>query len=91
MDARGGRGAKKIPAARYSPTGNPRSTLAEETLHCRVRNGNGCCLLSMATGKDLLAQENEMELELGGNARTLRGPRDAGCQQCLVKTAKPHG
>ncbi len=44
-------GQKKIPAARYSPTGNPRSTLAEETLHYRVRNGNGCCLLSMATGK----------------------------------------
>ena len=44
---------KKIPAARYSPTGNPRSTLAEETLHCRVRNGNGCNLLSMVTGKVL--------------------------------------
>ena len=40
-----------IPAACYSPTGKPRSTLAAETLHCRVRNGNGCCLPAMATGK----------------------------------------
>ena len=44
---------KEIPATRYSPTGNPRSTLADETLHCRVRNGNGCNLLSMVTGKAL--------------------------------------
>ena len=43
----------KVPAACYSPTGEPRSTLADEALHFRVRNGNGCCILSMATGKTI--------------------------------------
>ena len=42
----------KFPAACYSPTGKPRSTLAAETLHYRVRNGNGCYLPAMATGKN---------------------------------------
>ena len=43
----------KVPATCYSPTGEPRSTLADEALHFRVRNGNGCCILSMATGKTI--------------------------------------
>ena len=41
----------KVPATCYSPTGEPRSTLADEALHFRVRDGNGCFILSMATGK----------------------------------------
>ena len=41
----------KNPAACYSPTSEPGSTLADEALHFRVRNGNGCYILSMATGK----------------------------------------
>ena len=41
----------KVPATCYSPTGEPRSTLADEALHFRVRDGNGCFVLSMATGK----------------------------------------
>lgn len=41
----------EIPAACYSPTGESRSTLADEALHFRVRDGNGCYVLSMATGK----------------------------------------
>ena len=43
--------ALKNPAACYSPTSEPGSTLADEALHFRVRNGNGCYILSMATGK----------------------------------------
>ena len=39
------------PAACDSPTSEPGSTLADEALHFRVRNGNGCYILSMATGK----------------------------------------
>lgn len=42
----------EVPATCYSPTGEPRSTLADEALHFRVRDGNGCCVLSMATGKE---------------------------------------
>ena len=42
---------KKVPAVCYSPAGEPRSTLAEDALHFRVRNGNGCFVISMATGK----------------------------------------
>ena len=39
------------PAAPYSPAGESRSTLGEEALDFRVRNGNGYDSLSMATGK----------------------------------------
>ena len=58
--ARGGRrarhgnglpGEKRKPAAPYSPAGESRSTLGEEALDFRVRNGNGYDSLSMATGK----------------------------------------
>ena len=48
--ARGAK-AKKEPAAPYSPAGESRSTLGEEALDFRVRNGNGYDSLSMATGK----------------------------------------
>ena len=42
---------KKKPAAPYSRTGGSRTTLGEEALDFRVRNGNGYFSLSMATGK----------------------------------------
>ena len=35
----------------YLPGGCPPSTSAAEKLNCRVRNGNGCFLLAMATRK----------------------------------------
>ena len=47
----GGGGKKKKPAAPYSRTGGSRTTLGEEALDFRVRNGNGYFSLSMATGK----------------------------------------
>jgi hypothetical protein len=53
------RAEKKSPAACYSPTGEPRSTLAAEALHFRVRNGNGCYLLAMTTGKGDLRPKPE--------------------------------
>ena len=43
--------AKKEPAASYSRTGESRTTLGDEALDFRVRNGNGYDSLSMATGK----------------------------------------
>ena len=42
---------QKKPAAPYSRTGGSRTTLGEEALDFRVRNGNGYDSLSMATGK----------------------------------------
>ena len=42
---------RKKPAAPYSRTGGSRTTLGEEALDFRVRNGNGYDSLSMATGK----------------------------------------
>ena len=45
----------KTPAASYSPAREPRSTLGDGTLHFRVRDGNGCCLPSMATGMKIQA------------------------------------
>ena len=43
--------SKNIPATCYSPMAACHSTLAAEALHFRVRNGNGCYLLAMVTGK----------------------------------------
>ena len=39
------------PAASYSRAGGSRTTLGEEALDFRVRDGNGYCRLSMATGE----------------------------------------
>ncbi len=40
---------KKSLAARYSPAGDSRSTLAAGVLNFRVRNGDGCDYTAMAT------------------------------------------
>ena len=42
---------KKKPAASYSRAGGSRTTLGEEALDFRVRDGNGYDSLSMATGR----------------------------------------
>ena len=39
------------PAASYSRAGGSRTTLGEEALDFRVRDGNGYCRLSVATGE----------------------------------------
>ncbi len=44
-------GQKKEPAASYSRAGGSRTTLGDEALDFRVRNGNGYGRLSVATGK----------------------------------------
>ena len=41
----------KKPAASYSRAGGSRTTLGEEALDFRVRDGNGYCRLSVATGE----------------------------------------
>ena len=46
--------ANQIPATCYSPTTDCRSTIAAEALHFRVRDGNGCYLLAMITGKKMV-------------------------------------
>ena len=57
MQVNGGAEALQIkkPAAPYSRTGGSRTTLGEEALDFRVRNGNGYDSLSMATGKKPLS------------------------------------
>ena len=47
----GPRRAKKVPAASYSRAGGSRTTLGEEALDFRVRDGNGYGRLSVATGE----------------------------------------
>ena len=69
----------KVPATCYSPTGEPRSTLADEALHFRVRDGNGCFVLSMATGK---AIERFWECDV---------PRGGLRNLCEVCNGKPVG
>ena len=41
---------KKIPAASYSPTRSPCSTIGSEELNFRVRDGIGCGLFDITTG-----------------------------------------
>src|SRR5262249_58986924 len=41
---------EKIPAATYSPTRRPCSTIGSEGLNCRVRDGNGWNPFDVATG-----------------------------------------
>ena len=48
---RGG-GLKKNPGNELLSHNFRRSTIAAEDLHCRVREGNGCYLLAMVTGKN---------------------------------------
>ena len=45
------RRGKRKPAASYSRAGGSRTTLGEEALDFRVRDGNGYCRLSVATGE----------------------------------------
>ena len=66
----------KVPATCYSPTGEPRSTLADEVLHFRVRDGNGCFVLSMATGK---------AIERSGSATCPEGGFAIVCEVCNGK------
>ena len=59
---RGVAGALQIkkPAAPYSRAGGSRTTLGEEALDFRVRDGNGYCRLSKATGRkpEIGSEEN---------------------------------
>ena len=71
---------KKIPATFYSPTRYPRSTLDAEALHCRVRNGNGCYLLAMATGKRWFRPKPEEECRKSwGEAQRMPGGAMRAC------------
>ena len=56
---------KKKPAAPYSRAGGSRTTLGEEALDFRVRDGNGYGRLSVATGRkpELGAKENRNDRE----------------------------
>src|ERR1700737_83270 len=61
---RGVRG--KIPAATYSPTRKPCSTIGSEGLNCRVRDGNGWGPFDVATGNFAYAQAM---CRVGGGSR----------------------
>ena len=60
---------KKKPAAPYSRAGGSRTTLGEEALDFRVRDGNGYCRLSMATGRkpEIGSEENRNAERLGAS------------------------
>ena len=59
----------KKPAASYSRAGGSRTTLGEEALDFRVRDGNGYCRLSMATGRkpEIGSEENRNAERLGAS------------------------
>ena len=58
---------KKRLATSYSPTAFRRSTIAAEELNCRVRNGNGCCLLAIVTSQE----KERCKVEIGVFERLL--------------------
>src|SRR4051812_8360689 len=51
VDQDGGPDSEKDPAASYSPTRKPCSTIGSGGLNDRVRDGNGCDPSDVATGK----------------------------------------
>ncbi len=57
-----GKRLKKNPATRYSPMADRHSTIAAEALHFRVRNGNGCYLLAIVTGKNEIERVKNQQL-----------------------------
>jgi hypothetical protein len=71
------------PATCYSPTGDCRSTIAAEALHFRVRNGNGCYLLAMVTGKKITTKHRG-----GANNLQLRRERKKGQASRLISTGQ---
>ena len=70
----------KDPAASYSPTERPSSTIGAGGLNCRVRNGNGCNTSAIATGRVQRSQ-----LHTGKPAQKAPWQR----QEKIV--VKPHG
>src|SRR5713101_6035781 len=69
------------PAASYSPTGRPSSTIGAGGLNCRVRNGNGCDPSAIAT---------ESRVEFLDNC-IRDGSRALDSQRDKIIVVKPHG
>src|SRR6266850_4450174 len=57
----------KIPAATYSPTRKPCSTIGSGGLNCRVRDGNGWIPSDVATGKLLHMRKRNVSNRAGGS------------------------
>ena len=84
--ALGPRRGKGKPAASYSRAGGSRTTLGEEALDFRVRDGNGYCRLSMATG-----EKGRVAWETSGSFQAASRAEGASASEMkLEKQAKPH-
>ena len=60
---------REEPAASYSRAGGSRTTLGEEALDFRVRDGNGYCRLSVATGEKGAGRMETSGVELDRRVR----------------------
>ena len=63
---------EKKPAASYSRAGGSRTTLGEGALDFRVRDGNGYCRLSVATG-----EKGRVRTETSGSLQAARSAEGA--------------
>ena len=77
----------KIPAATYSPTRKPCSTIGSEGLNFRVRDGNGWDPFDVATGKWICASACRVR---AAGAALDPGLRESGKAIGREETTKPH-
>src|SRR6185369_9524230 len=82
------RGVKKIPAATYSPTRKPCSTIGSGGLNCRVRDGNGWSPSDVATGK-LGRLHRKWSASSWSDRRPMEPPQnDAYAQALLMRVVR---
>ena len=74
---------KKKPAATYSRAGESRTTLGDGALDFRVRNGNGYCSPSTATGEICAPQRETKE---NHDPHTRREGRSHACEAVKKKS-----
>src|SRR6267378_4273289 len=86
-----GRPGEKIPAATYSPTRKPCSTIGSGGLNCRVRDGNGWIPSDVATGKPFAyAQAMSVSVSAADGAALDPGLIDLERRRWKRRTTKPH-
>src|SRR3989442_452222 len=86
LDARGG----KIPAATYSPTRRPCSTIGSGGLNFRVRDGNGWDPSDVATGNSFAHAQANCVVGRPVGAALDPGLIDSIKKPCREGTTKPH-
>src|SRR4029077_16771492 len=83
-DPGAGLGTKEDPAASYSPTRRPCSTIGAGGLNGRVRDGNGCFPSAITAG-------NCIDSNCGSSGRDIVREQASGSSAQANSVVKPHG